>query len=282
MNFHQPPAAHVEHVSINVSDLNASALFYTTIVGLRILYQDHQHIDLTANGVSPVLSLYQPENPVRKGRTTGLYHFAILLPDRQSLAAFLMHISRQNVDLGAGDHHVSEALYFNDPDGNGIEVYRDRDAGQWIWHEDAVHMVTDPLNVEGIMESYDPNQPWNGMPEDTVMGHLHLHVSDLNAALPFYTEGLGLKTVASLGKQAAFLSFENYHHHIAINTWNGKNAPSPPDNSVGLKEYILRYPSEETLSDAVKRLQVLGFEVRASEHGFYSQDPSGNKVLMAF
>src|SRR5690606_4944413 len=132
----------------------------------------------------------QPENVQPKaGRTTGLYHFAILLPSRADLSAFLKHIIRAGVQLGASDHLVSEALYFSDPDGNGIEVYRDRPSNEWSWSNDQVKMVTDPLDGQGIL--MESNKEWNGLPADTVMGHIHLHVSHLDNTEDFYVNGLG-------------------------------------------------------------------------------------------
>lgn len=282
MKFHKAPAAYVEHVTIKVSDLEASLQFYTDVVGLKVLYKDINHVALTADGKTALLTLHELEHPEQKLRTTGLYHFALLLPDRSSLASFLLHISGQNVALGAGDHHVSEALYFNDPDGNGIEVYSDRDDAHWIWQGDMVYMGTEQLNTESIMAEYDPNWPWDGMPEDVVMGHLHLHVSNISEAVRFYSEGLGMDVVSKFGGQAAFLSFKHYHHHIAVNIWNGENASEPSANSVGLEEYVLKYPSKETLFNAVKRLENLSYEVTSSNEGYYSEDPSSNTVFLRY
>lgn len=280
MNFHQPPAAHVEHVIINVSDLEKSLDYYKETIGFKVLSRESKKADLTADGKTAILSLVEPDNPVAKQRTTGLFHFAILLPDRASFASLVLYLANEKVRLGASDHDVSEALYLNDPDGNGIEIYRDRDSSEWTWNQGQVKMVTEQLDVDDVMRGYDPDRPWEGMPENTKMGHLHLHVADLDDTLSFYTEGLGLTNVLDFGGQAAFLSFENYHHHIAINVWNGINAPAPPENSVGLNHYLLRYPDDAAVSDAVARLKSMNHTVSEEDGGYTSVDPSGNKVLM--
>lgn len=280
MVFHEAPATFVEQVGIKVSNLHKSIEFYCDVVGLKLLNRSESDAQLTADGQKPLLTLHVPDDVEAKSRTTGLYHFALLLPDRPALSLFLRHISKKEIELGAADHHVSEALYFNDPDGNGIEVYCDRDENSWIWQEDSVHMVTEALDVEGVLSAYNKERPWTGIHEDTVMGHLHLHVKNIEEALRFYKEGLGMSVVSTFGRRAAFLSFENYHHHIAVNTWNGENAPIPSENSVGLKEYVMKYPSKETLTQTAERLTALGFEVHPFENGFYSKDASGNKVFM--
>ncbi|WP_411842220.1 VOC family protein [Salinicoccus sp. HZC-1] len=282
MKFHKAPATHVEHVKINVSNLEKALEFYTETLGFSVLDKNEQSASLTTDGETSILSLYQPENTIPKGRTSGLYHFAILLPSKTDLAAITLHLAHKDVRFGSADHRVSEALYLNDPDGNGIEIYIDRPDEEWNWQNGKVEMTTEPLDFETLLKNFNPDQQWNGMPKDTIMGHLHLHVSDMDAAVKFYTEGLGLEVVLDFAGQAMFMSTEKYHHHIAINIWNGRGAPIPEENSVGLNHYLLRYPDETSRNEAISRLEDNGFTVTTENDKVFSMDPSGNRVEMAF
>jgi catechol 2,3-dioxygenase len=280
MNFHTAPVNNVSEVTINVSDLKKSLDFYQEIIGFKVKSQTGKEAELSADGKTTLLRLTQPSNPINRHRTSGLYHFALLLPDRSDLAAFIKHLSTKDIRLGASDHAVSEALYLDDPDGNGIEIYRDRAPEEWSWNNEEVHMVTDPLDVEGVMAAYK-DEPFTGLPEDTVMGHLHLHVSDIEDAVKFYTEGLGMEVVTRYGPQAAFLSFDKYHHHVAVNVWNGVGAPPPAKNSIGLNYYIMKYHTPEAVDHTVNNLESLGYKVEETPEGMFSEDPAGNRVLIS-
>lgn len=233
--FHQEPNIYVGEVNIKVKNLENSITFYQNIIGFQILEKSERKAVLNADGKTPLVTLEQPADVIPKqGRMSGLYHFAILLPSRADLGGFLRHIIQTGYPLGAADHYVSEALYLEDPDGNGIEVYRDRPSSEWTWKNDLVNMATEQLDAEGILASSVAE--WDGLPPGTIMGHIHLHVGDLEKAKEFYTKGLGFDVV-SYYPQAVFLSSGRYHHHVAINTWQGAGAPTPPKNSVGLKWY---------------------------------------------
>ncbi|GAA0453663.1 VOC family protein [Alkalibacillus silvisoli] len=274
MTFHSKPTTFVNQVTIRVTDLERSLEFYQKIVGLKVLEKTNNKADLTANGKTSILSLEQPENPQPKqGRTSGLYHFAILVPERGDLANFVMHLADQKVRIGASDHLVSDALYFNDPDGNGIEVYQDKDPETWTWHGGQVEMAVDPLDFDDLVK-YKTDEGFNGMPEETVMGHIHLHVSDLEKAEQFYVDGLGFDVVCRFGGQAIFLSTDQYHHHIAANTWNGIGAPQPTENSVGLQSYQIVYPDEASKEAVITRLKDMGSPVSKN----ITEDPAGNKI----
>lgn len=189
----------------------------------------------------------------KQGRTTSLYHFAILLPKRSDLATFIKHIVPLGVELGASDHKVSEAIYFSDPDGNGIEVYRDREPADWNWEKGQVEMTVDPLDAEDLLTAAK-DEKWGGILERTVMGHIHLHVAQLPEVEEFYTKGLGFEVVTRYGNQAIFISDAKYHHHIALHTWNGVGAPKPASNSVGLKHYTITLPNESKRNEIIERL----------------------------
>lgn len=275
-NFHQSPILYVRDVSLKVQNLERSIQFYEEVIGFKLLKKEGNKAYMTADGKTELLTLEQPENVVPKqGRTAGLYHFAILLPSRRDLSRFLRHIAEIRYPIGAGDHLVSEALYLNDLDGNGIEVYQDRPAETWTWDGDFVHMDTLPVDFEDLLKETD--EPWQGLPAGTKMGHIHLHVSQLDEAREFYMKGLGFDIV-SYYPNAIFMSSGKYHHHIAINTWAGVGAPPTPENGVGLNWYTVVLPDEETRLDTVNRLKNLGAPVTKDGNLYITEDPSRNKI----
>jgi len=276
--FHQAPNIYVGEVNINVKNLDYSLTFYQNIIGFQVLEKSEHKAVLTTDGKTPLLTLEQPKDVVVKaGRTSGLYHFAILLPSRADLSVFLRHLVQTGYPLGAADHYVSEALYLNDPDGNGIEVYRDRPSSEWKWNNGLVEMATEELDGNGIIAESDAE--WDGLPAGTLMGHIHLHVANLKKAEEFYTKGLGFEVV-SYYPQAAFLSTGKYHHHIAINTWQGEGALAPPKNSVGLNWYSLVFPDETVREHAVNQLKQLGAPVKEEDLYYVTSDPSGNHIRL--
>jgi catechol 2,3-dioxygenase len=282
MGFHTKPTTFVGHVKIKVEQLERSLPFYKEILGFDILEQTASTAKLTTDGKTSILSLEQPENVTPKqGRTTGLYHFAILLPEQSDLANIVVHLVNKGIRFGSSDHLVSEALYLHDPDGNEIEIYIDRDPSEWNWNGDEVAMAVDPLDFEKLLTFATPDQPWQKMPAETVMGHIHLHVSELNKTEEFYVKGLGMDVVNRFGAQALFLSYGKYHHHVGVNTWNGVGAPAPSDNSVGLESFTLIFDNEETRKQAVTNLKQIGAEVVEKDNHFITFDPSGNAIELA-
>lgn len=172
-----------------------------------------------------------------------------------------MHFSEKGIRFGSSDHLVSEALYLHDPDGNEIEIYIDRNPSEWSWTDEEVAMAVDPLDFERLLKNRVPGETWEGLPEDTLMGHIHLHVSELEKTEEFYVKGLGFDVVNRYGRQALFLSKDNYHHHIGVNTWNGVGAPKPAENSVGMESYTLVLPNEEAIKETVANLTKIGVSV---------------------
>ncbi|GLO64773.1 MULTISPECIES: VOC family protein [Oceanobacillus] len=279
--FFETPTMYIQDVTLQVSDLERSILFYEEVLGLHVLRKENNQVKLSANGQDVILTLEQPTNVISKQRrTTGLYHVAILLPTKEDLGAFLRHfmqldISNQ-VKIGASDHIVSEAIYISDPDGNGLEIARDRPSSEWSWNVDnQVTMSTEPLDAHGLLEAAIQHK-WNSAPENTIVGHLHLHVDDLSKAKEFYTEGLGFQIVTRY-PGALFLSDGGYHHHLAVNIWNGEGAPSPQKNEVGIKYYTLRYPSEDKKQAAIHRLTRLGYKAEDD----IVIDSAGNMILLS-
>ena len=277
--YFQKPSVYVGEVNIRVTDLQKSIRFYRDIFGFKILSESERKVVFSANGKTPLLTLEQPEGVAPKaGRTAGLYHFAILLPTREDLSSFLQHLIKQqgyNIRLGASDHYVSEALYFDDPDGNGIEVAHDRHSSEWNWNGDTVEMATVPLDAEGLLKETD--KQWEGVPEDTLMGHIHLHVSDLQETENFYVNGLGFNIVTRY-PGALFASTNGYHHHLGLNVWNGVGAPKAPKISAGLNWFSLVFPDEATLQTAAEKLTNLGAKVTVENGVHIVEDPAGNTI----
>ncbi|MED4531569.1 VOC family protein [Metabacillus fastidiosus] len=280
MNFHQEPVTFVGRVNLKVQNLERSLAFYQEVIGFKILEQTETSASLTADGKTVLLSIQQPNNIVPKQeRTTGLYHFALLLPRRSDLAKLVQHFIGIGLRFGSSDHLVSEALYLSDPDGNGIEIYTDRDPSEWKWGNEEVEMAVDPLNFVNLLAE-GKQQSWKGLPAATVMGHIHLHVSELKKTEEFYIKGLGFEVVNRYGAQALFISDSKYHHHIGLNTWNGVGAPAPSPNSVGLESFTLMFPNEEKRNKIITQLNSIGVSVTEENNSFITSDPSGNRIYL--
>lgn len=279
MKYHNKPNTFVELVELKVVDLQRSLEFYEKVIGFKVLEQQADKVYLTADGKTALLSIEQPANimPTQQ-KTTGLYHFALLLPTRSDLGAILRHFSDTNTRIGAGDHLVSEALYLNDPDGNGIEIYTDRPDTEWKWENEYVEMATLQIDAQSILAE-GANTAWNGLPAGTVMGHIHLHVGDLDAANKFYSAlGFGVMTPNYPG--ALFMGSGKYHHHIGLNTWAGVGAPPTPENVVGLKAFSVVYPTNEELQEAITKVKSLGTDILEENGVFTVKDPSQNKIKL--
>jgi len=278
MNFHTAPHIYTGEVHLNVLDLNRSVQFYKEVIGFKVLEAATDKVVLTADGKTPLLIIEQPEHVTPKeAHKSGLYHFALLLPKRADLGAIIKHFIQHQVRIGASDHLVSEALYLSDPDGNGIEIYTDRDPAVWNWENGNVAMSTDPLDGDSIIAE-SGEQTWDGLPAGTVMGHVHLHVAHLPETETFYN-ALGFEVVTNY-PQALFMSNGKYHHHIGLNTWNGVGAPRPAEGSVGLQSFALVYPTEAVLDEAITKVEALEVKVGAGESGFVVEDPSGNRIVL--
>src|SRR5215208_3276955 len=223
-------------VHLTVADLERSLDYYRTQIGLTVLDQGAGEASLGTGGRELLHLVEQPGAESSHGYT-GLYHFALLVPQRIQLAAWLAHAARDRVGMtGMSDHFVSEALYLRDPDHHGIEIYWDRPRAGWEGRV-AEGMTTLPLDVDAILgELDDPaTTPFDGLPDGTVMGHVHLKVSEVAATVGFYREVLGFALMAQLGPMAAFLAAGGYHHHLGANTWESAGAPPPPEGSAALR-----------------------------------------------
>jgi catechol 2,3-dioxygenase len=277
-----PPETHIGKVRLRVADVDDLTAFYERVIGLRAVERDGGLVRLGTEGGEPMLELVSaPDAPPAPGFSTGLFHLAILVPDRAELARALRRIAETGWRLtGASDHLVSEALYLQDPEGNGIEIYRDRPRDQWNRDNGEIRMATLPLDLDSILAELDSGEEApNGMSAGTTMGHVHLQVADIPAAEDFYNGALGLDVMVRSYPGALFLSAGGYHHHLGVNTWQSQGAPPPPEGALGLDRYELVLPSEASVDEAAAALGEHGDPVRLEE-GVLATDPSGNRVLL--
>jgi catechol 2,3-dioxygenase len=271
-------------VALTVSDLDRSRAFYETVLGLTARELDDGSLAL---GVAdePALvrlrgdSAAPPLNP----RATGLFHLAVLMPSRRELAYALARLGRSHWPLsGASDHLVSEALYLNDPDGNGIEIYRDRDRREWRTDENGqLAMATLRLDLESLAGELDDAPPVpDRMPAGTRMGHVHLQVSDIAAAEDFYHGVLGFDVTVRGYPGALFVSAGGYHHHIGLNTWNSAGSTPPAPGAVGLRSFDVRLSDRDERERVLARVSAAGLATDTFDGTTVVRDPSGNAVLL--
>ena len=277
-----PAETHLGRVRLQVADLDRSIGYYEQVLGLRTLERRAGEAVL-GDQVSkvPLIELREQPgaNPVRRRGHLGLFHFAILLPDRAALGRLLRHLASIGAQVGASDHLVSEALYLHDPDGLGIEVYADRPRSTWVRRDGEMVVETKPLDLESVIAA-GGTAPWTGMPEGTVMGHMHLHVSNLKHAAAFYRDALGLDATVWSYPGALFLSAGGYHHHLGVNTWAGEDAPRPTDGDARLLEWEVVLPGREDVAAAAGRLAAAGHVVSWSGEEVRVDDPWGTTLLL--
>jgi catechol 2,3-dioxygenase len=274
------PTTTVGPVTLTVRDLAGVREFYERVVGLRPVGVGEGRTLLGAGG-RPLVELVEDRTaPPRPPRTTGLFHLAILVPDRAELARSLQRLIEARWPLaGASDHLVSEALYLSDPEGNGIEIYRDRPREEWHRDGDELRMATLPLDLNDLLAELDGSLV-TGTPvaDGTGMGHIHLNVADLESSERFYSGLLGLDVTARAYPGALFLSAGGYHHHIGLNTWRGEGIPAPPAGALGLRSFELTPPSEAALENVLSRSSA-GSDCASGESRLLL-DPSGNMLLL--
>jgi len=289
--YRLPAALAVGAVRLQVGDLERSLAWYGEVLGLRVLSRDDagraRVARLAAHGDERVLVELRERpgaRPVPRRGRLGLYHFAILLPDRAALGRFVAHLGRIGERVGASDHLVSEALYLHDPDGLGIEVYADRPREAWRTHPEAegpqLVMATEPLDVDAVVRAAG-GAAWDGMPAGTVMGHVHLHVGDIAEARAFYPEALGLDVVVWSYPGALFLSAGGYHHHLGLNTWAGPGALPAAEDEAKLLEWTLHLPSTDDVRAAARSLEAAGHAARDAANGAVTvADPWGTVLRL--
>jgi catechol 2,3-dioxygenase len=276
--YRLPDATRLGAVRLQVRNLERSVKYYEQVIGLRQLRTADDAVGLGAEGeTQPLIWLRERADarPVPHGGRLGLYHFAILLPDRAALGRFVRHLGELGEYAGSADHAVSEAFYLSDPDGLGIEVYADRPRSSWRREGRQLYMTTERLDVRGLLTAAGAAR-WTGMPSGTVMGHVHLHVGDLDRAAAFYHEGLGLDKIVWSYPGALFLSAGGYHHHLGTNTWS--SGPPATDDDARLLSWTVLLPSPPDVEAAKRSLESAGYGVVLSESAATAADPWGTSV----
>lgn len=250
MNFHDKTAIQVTNITINVKNLSDMIDFYTNILGLTVASENKDIAILKVGSNGHTITLHE----LKEGRhpsmkESGLFHVALLLPTIEDLADFLFHVSKFNIPVGGGDHLVSEAIYLSDPEGNGIEVYYDKPLTDWVWENDKVKMDTLQVDFNDLINKRT-KKGWQQIPSDSKIGHLHLKASNLELSQRFYINELGLEHISDFPK-ALFMSTNDYHHHIAVNTWQSNTVRISNATSYGLSHIDIYNPSiikEETVT----------------------------------
>lgn len=282
--FRLPESTRLGRVRLQVADLSRSLDFYQQVLGLQAVDRAATHAVLAPEGDdTPLVELRELKGArvVPHRGSLGLYHFAILLPSRPSLGRFVRHLGEIGAHAGAGDHLVSESLYLQDPDNLGIEVYADRPRSTWRRVGRELMMATDPLDVEGLLEAAG-EAPWTGMPSGTRMGHLHLHVGDLEQAAAFYAEAIGFDRMVWHYPGALFLGAGGYHHHLGTNTWAGAGAVPPAAGDARLLEWTIELPDEGSLTALTESLTRAGYwSDQDGAAQLVTHDPWGTQLRIA-
>lgn len=277
-----PAATAMGAVHLTVADLERSLAYYRESIGLEPGERSAARLSLGAGG-RELLVLHEEPGARPAPRSTGLYHFALRVPERADLARWLAHAARDRVPLvGLSDHFVSEAIYLADPDGHGIEIYHDRPRETWQGLV-ASRLTTEPLDVTSLLgELGDPEtEPFDGLPAGTDMGHVHLQVADTKASTGFYRDVLGFDLMAELFGSAAFYGAGGYHHHVGANVWHSRGAGPPPAGSAALRRATVLLPDVDERDRAALRVADAGGEPEEADGGILVRDPSGIALLLA-
>lgn len=275
------PDTQIGAVHLTVSELDHSLNFYQNVLGFKLHRREGDMAHLGAGGPDLLVLSQNPSAPHPHG-ATGLYHFAVLIPSRFHLARSLKRIAETQTPVqGFADHHVSEAVYLADPDGNGIEIYRDRPRDEWRYVDGKLRMGTDRLDLEGVMaELARRDEAEEGLDAQTVIGHMHLHVADIPRAEAFWCGVVGFDLVLRYGPTASFASAGGYHHHLGMNTWAGVGAPPPPPDAIGLRYFVLRLPNATEMGKVADRVRQADASIEETQEGLLVRDPSRNGVVL--
>lgn len=275
--FHNEFILHVVDVHLLVKDMNRSIYFYHDILGMKIHHKTKTSVSFGTEKSKLIhIEIDQHASPVTSN--LGLYHFALLLPNRSELAKMIYRLKEMKYPLtGAADHGVSEAIYLDDPDGNGIEIYVDKEVSLWPKDQDNITMYTKSIDLNGVLSSLDKYE-FLGMHPDTVMGHLHLHVASLDQAKTFFIDILGFQKVLLYANSALFTSDQGYHHHLGLNTWQ-TTSELRQMRQVGLVAYRLHVP-KDAYPDFSLRLTKHHVPLLTENGSMYIMDPLNQKVYI--
>ena len=280
--FSLPDATRLGIIRLQVARLERSVEWYERVLGFRTLSRDTGAAALGAHDGNEALVELREQpaaRPAPRRGVLGLYHFAILLPDRTALGRLITHLATVGERAGASNHLVSEALYLTDPDGLGIEIYADLPRSAWQRQGGELQMATAPLDLESVVAA-SGGQPWAGMPHGTTIGHVHLHVGDIDQATRLYHEALGFDIMVRSYPGARFLSAGGYHHHLGINTWAGPGATAPGDRDARLLEWTIVLPNDDSIRQVAKHVSARGYAVRDDGNSVVISDFWGTSVRL--
>lgn len=276
--YHLNEVMHFKSVTLLIQDMKRSLAFYVDILGLKILDSKPHQALLSADEKHVLITLVEDRTALPLGITLGLYHYALLVPNHEALAQVIKRLADQRYPIsGASDHGVSDALYLDDPDGHGIEIYADKDDRLWPMEHGKLTMWTKSMDVASVMKHLK-DEIYHGLHPDTILGHLHFHVANLDTAKEFYCNVLGFQVMLDYGKSARFVSDGGYHHHLGLNTWQG-DAPLTKEKQVGLKSYVLHISGEHYMT-FLRRLQEYHVPLIAEDNYKYIIDPLNQKIIL--
>jgi len=276
-HFRLPDETHVSRVHLRTADLDRALTFYQRVIGLSLVDRGKSDASLSATGNAPAILIFTetPDAVQAPHRVTGLYHFAIRFPTRRDLAHALGRITTAGYPIkGASDHGVAESIHVSDPDGNGVELYYDRPRSEWPMRGGKHQLIIEPLDFDSLLATSRDTFVPVGVPPQTDIGHLNLHVADLKEGERFFHEFLGLEVMARISDSATFLAAGGYHHHIAVNTWGGKT--SAPANSTGLISYRLAVANAQTIREVKERAGLFGYQAVMAGDVLQVGDPNGH------
>lgn len=285
------PATLMGHVALTVASLDRQINFYQQVLGFKLHWREGKRAGLGAGGAD-LLRLTEEPGLKRYRGVTGLYHFAVLFPDRRELARAVARLFAIRYTNHPTDHIMTKATYLDDPEGNGIELYAESpedgsfgmENGEYVSRrvDGSLSDGREPLDVEALFSLLSADDRLDlPIPPETRIGHVHLHVADLDQAVDFYHGLIGFDVMGlARSFRAAFVSAGGYHHHLGLNTWRGEGAPPPPPDAVGLRYFTVELPDQTELERVLERLRQAGLPLEQIEEGFLLSDPFQNKLVL--
>jgi len=285
------PATRIGHVSLTVANLENQVAFYTQILGFKLHWREGNRAGLGAGGAD-LLRLTEEPNLKRYRGVTGLYHFAVLFPNRRELARAMARLFAANYENYPTDHIMTKTTYLDDPEGNGIELYAESpEDGSWSLAngeyitrraDGSLSSGREPLDVDALFKNLNEDDRLDqSIPPETRVGHVHLHVRDVDEAVHFYHDIIGFDIMGvAKAFRMGFVSAGGYHHHIGLNTWQGEGAPPPPADAAGLRYFSVELPNQDALDQVVERIEAAGVPSNQTEDGLLVHDPSQNGVML--
>lgn len=268
----------INHIELIVKNLNESKKFYTESLGFQVLAENSNYVSFTVDNQTEMIRIIKGKTKSNSSQTVGLYHFALLLPSRKDLSLFLHHlISKQIPISGASDHLVSESIYLRDLDGNGIEIAYDREDTHWFDEFRELQMDTIEFDYSGVYYENDSFETFNKLPKETVIGHLHLSVGNLQKQTKFYHELIGFDISFDKIHKAVFLASNSYHHHLALNAWNHA---SENQTGQGLYSFTISFPDCDSLKSVIDRFEQNHIPLQESNMGYMTKDFDNNLVYL--